>query len=169
MGKVADLLNLNKEASEEAIFAAVQKVVNAKEKAENDLQNKQVELDQVNAELATAKEDLANIKYEAITAYVEELIVNDASNADQKDNLILMAKAVGLENFKKTNPVKVATGASIDEGIEEEGQEVADVELKNAKEFKSMTFAAREELKNSDPAKYETLVNAYDLNMTKLI
>lgn len=171
MGKLAGLLNLNAEANEAAMVSEVEKIVNAKNQAETDLVNKSADFDRVNAELTDAKAKLAELENKGIENYVDALIASDASKKDQKDNLINMAKAVGLDCFKETMPVKeVVNGAKIDAGIEEEDQgDEADKELKNAKEFKAMTLNERKALKASDHSKYQALVNAYDKNYAKLM
>lgn len=173
MKKLAGLLNLNAEASDESLFAEMQKIINAKKKADSDLVAKQADFDRVNGELGTLKNQLQAQKDKNVLDYVAEVIKADGTKKDQKENLVNMAKSVGLDAFKEIMPIKKADGSAvIDKGIVEDPPAGSDAEaeaIKLGQEFKNMSLAKRNELKQSDAAKYATLMNAYDKNFNKLV
>ena len=170
MKKVAILLNLNSEASEEAIAKAVEAAMNARKTAEDALQVVNSKHEVMKAELTNLKIEVSANKDKAITNYIDEIIKADPTKKDSKENLVNMAKSVGLDAFKDVVSVKAVKAAVIDQNIDEQNnadEDVAGIAL--AKEFKALNHSAKQELKRVNSAKYQTLVDAYDKHAHKII
>ena len=166
MSTLPGLLNLNPEASDEAVRQEIEKVLNTNKQLATDLANAKTEVDKVTAERDQLKTELGQLKDNEIVNYVDEVIKGDATKKDERDNLINMAKHGGLDSFKKLVPVKkeVQNGAIIDDEIEEtETGTGKGNQLKNdAEKFKKMSYQEKAALKASDYAEFLNLSEAYD-------
>lgn len=168
MSVLAGLLNLNAEASEDAIRQEIEKVLNQNKSLQSDLTNAKSELEKVKGERDQLKEEVGKVKDAEIVNYVDQLIKQDAGKKDQRDNLINMAKTGGLEAFKTLVPLKspggeVKNGADISDGIEEDENGKSGDQLKvNAEKFKNMTLDERLALQKKNYAEFRNMSEAYD-------
>lgn len=169
MSVLAGLLNLNAEASQDAIRQEIEKVLNQNRSLDSDLKNAKSELEKVTSERDTLKNKLSKLEDAEIVNYVDQVIKADATKKDQRDNLINMAKSGGLETFKTLVPVKkeIENGADISDGAEEEpnstGTNGANTALKNkAEKFKALSYKDKQSLKISNYSEFSDLAEAYD-------
>lgn len=170
MKEIAILLNLNPEASKEAIKGAVVDIINRAETAEAGEKAKGVSLEQKEAELSSVRNELNEIKDAEIINYVVALVAKDATKKEHETAILNMAKA-DFETFKALNPIDavVNAGEKIDKGIKEEKGDEEDKSLALAKEFFNMSQPEKEKLKKEDLSRYNELVNAYDINANKIV
>ena len=164
MKKVAGILNLNPDASEDSIRAEVQKIIDARKDAENKVEKLTAERDDYKTKHDTLNKSIKEKEEQEITDYVDKLIELDATKKEQKESLLNMAKQ-DFGTFKSIMPLKkkVVDGGNIGDEIEEESSQEAKTQLENnAKEFKNMSPEKKRELKNSDAAKYAKLAADYD-------
>lgn len=171
MRELAVLLNLNSEASEDAILKEVKKIINAKNKAVSDLQTKTADFERVNTELVNANDKLNVLKDQSIQDYVNKLIEEDNSKKENKDVLINMAKTAGFETFKNLMPLQSSSSnpAIIDTGVNTHIVNNDEKGIKEAKEFQKMNSAEKQALRSSNFTKYSELVNAYEKHFEKLV
>ncbi|MFR9622351.1 MAG: ATP-dependent Clp protease proteolytic subunit [Rikenellaceae bacterium] len=156
MKKVAEILNLAEGAEEKEVAKAVEDVCAERD----DLKTENEQLKTENEQLKAAAE---KAKADEIDSAVDSIIENNGALKDRRDALVAMAKAGGVENLTHICATAIAKPEQIDNSIEE-GSEHDDKESKEnlSAEFKKMTREAREALKNSDRAKYNKMVKAYD-------
>ena len=172
MKKVNVILNLSPDASEDATMGEVNKIINARKKADSDLAEMTTKHDAAVLELANLKKAAKTAEEAEIVNYVDKLIELDARKKDQKESLLNMAKS-DFPTFQNIMPLTkaVVNGEAIDTDIAPETEDQKDAKVKgiaDATEFNNLSHAKREELKNSDSAKYKVLVNAYDKVYTEI-
>ncbi len=164
MKEVAKILNLAEGADEKEVANAVEAVQKERDelKEESERLKKESErLKELEKENEALKEEKANTAQKEVENAVDALIVKNDALKDRRDSMIAMAKAGGIENLQGVCASAVVRPEQIDNNIAE-GVEQPDSREALAKEFAQMSMSAREELKNSDKAKYSQMVKAYD-------
>jgi hypothetical protein len=169
MKKIASLLNLNPEASQEAIEGAVSELINKAGKLEKENKVLTAKVSQVETERDNLKNEIKQSKEAEIVNYVDELIKKDASKKEKRESLLNMAKS-DFSTFKDLMPIesKNDRGAVIDQNIAPNGQTEPTADEKLAKEFAEMTIEKRDELKNSNYGKFKEMATAYDTHFDKI-
>lgn len=169
MSKIALLLGLNPEASEEAIASAVQDVLNKRTEAENNLIASNKQVSNLKTERDQLKSSYLALKDKEIVDYVGAIIEADSSKAEIKAEMINMAKS-DFDTFKRMNKIEVKNASKIDKDIDEDGAGAnADAaEIENAKKFAGMSVDERNNLKSSSYSEYCQLAENYDKHFDKL-
>jgi len=169
MKEVAKILNLNPEASQDAITGAVKAINEKLSLAQSDITCKNAEIVDLKAKYKIANEELSTLKNSEIIKFVDSLIESEPAKADQKTALINLAK-VDFETFKSMNESVVNKGSQIDADIKEQGEKTKkESELILANEFKNLDIKERIELRNSNFKKYSRMVNAYETLATEIL
>ena len=154
MKRIATLLNLNPEASEEAIRAQIEAITNKATEAKAENQRLTQALAIETAAKETAETALAELQSSEVVNYVNTLIKEDATKESQKEFLVNMGKS-NFVAFKATFPVaQVVNGVDLNKGIDPSGGD--------KKTFAQMSHTEREQLKVTNKAEYLTLLSAYE-------
>lgn len=155
---IAQMLNLNPEASQSAIEGEIAKTLTELKDLRNSVSAKDSELASLKAEKEALRNEVTNLKNAEIVAYVESLEIKDET---EKAGALQLAMT-NFAAFKKLNTVKSKEGAIIDKGIDPKGGENKNAELEDAKKFKEMPISDRTALRNSNYSQYIRLSSAYD-------
>jgi len=154
MKRIATLLNLNPEASEEAIRAQIEAITNKATEAKAETQRLMQALAIETAAKESAETALAELQSSEVVNYVDTLIKEDATKENQREFLVNMGKS-NFEAFKATFPVaQVVNGVDLNKGIDPSGSD--------KKTFAQMSLTEREQLKVTNRAEYLTLLAAYE-------
>lgn len=172
MKKVAELLNLNPDASEDSVLQAVKDLQNRAVTAEADKTSADTKLEQVEAERDSLKNELSTVKDAEVLNYVKKYIGDNKDRKKQEESLLNFAKS-DFETFKSVCPIDeiVNKGEEIDKEISPEGDKKTDEEIgiENARKFFNMSLAEKDKLKKENIGEYNGLVNAYDKYYKKLV
>lgn len=169
MKQIANYFKLDSEASEAAIFSAVDKQGKDLEKAQNTISDLTDKGAEQSIELIALKTQVSKFEDQAVVTSVESAIESGKFDEKEKEDLIKNAKAMGLEAFTSmVEKIKIPHVDVLKNVVSQgDGKEEADKtkEEKLAAEWQKLAENdpnALKELKFSNRAKYDEMFNAWN-------
>ncbi len=149
MKNVAKVLNLAENAGEADIAQAVQNICTERDSLRDERDSLQQRVNTLeSAEKSRIDQEIQNA--------VDDIIASNEGLSDQREALVSMARAGGIENLRSVCAATVVNNAPIDQGIDETQND------SDAAKFKQMSLEDREALRVSNRGEFDRLVEAYE-------